>query len=272
MQYSGLPLSAIALLSVIAVFPSSVLSATLEERVQRIENKISSGALTDMFLQLEELRNEMQRLRGDIEVQTNAIEGIKKRQREIYLDIDRRLQALENRSGVPDTSVSDIPADTTVPSTSLTTPPADVKSPSTDVTDQQPPAGDPLVEQSLYRAALNMLKEGRYATAITQFRAFINKYPQSEYADNSLYWLGEASYVTQDYKQALQDFQRLTESFPNSPKYPDALLKTGYCQFELKDLTAAEQTLQQVLTRFPQSSAARLAKQRLQKLKLQKNG
>lgn len=272
MRSSVVRISAIALISgAIAVLPSVTLSATLEERVARIENKLSSNALGDLFLQIQELRDEVQRLRGQIDVQNNEIEGLKKRQREIYLDIDRRLQAIEQRFTssplpvAPSPTPPAAPAITTTPSATTGQAPA----PATGTTATQQPEVDPLVEQSVYRAALNMLKEGRYATAMTQFRAFLSKYPNSEYADNSLYWLGEASYVTQDYKQALIDFRKVTENYPNSSKYPDALLKIGYCLIELKDQEGAIKALNEVRSRFPASTAARLAEQRLQKLKIQ---
>jgi tol-pal system protein YbgF len=278
MQRVKIRISAVALLlGAIAVLPSVASSATLEERVSRIENKLSSNALGDLFLQIQDLRNEVQRLQGKIDVQNNEIEGLKKRQREIYLDIDRRLQAIENRFAAPantDAVQPNIPASppsTTEPAVSAgsDTGPASAAAPA------KPPAEpatvDPLVEQSAYRAALNMLKEGRYATAMAQFRAFLSKYPGSEYADNSHYWLGEASYVTQDYKQALLDFRKVVDNYPNSAKYPDALLKIGYCLFELKDQQGAIKALNEVRTRFPASTAARLAEQRLQKMKIQQN-
>ncbi len=47
---------------------------------------------------------------------------------------------------------------------------------------------------------------------------------------------------------------------------PDAMLKIGYCQMELGDKGAARTSLQQVMRQFPDTTAARLASQRLDQL------
>jgi TolA-binding protein len=56
------------------------------------------------------------------------------------------------------------------------------------------------------------------------------------------------------------------DGFPQSAKLADALLKVGYCNDELKNTDAARTALQQVMRRFPDTTAARLATQRLERL------
>ena len=48
-----------------------------------------------MLEDIETLRNEVQALRGEIEVQSNALSQLKERQRELYLGLDRRLLRVE---------------------------------------------------------------------------------------------------------------------------------------------------------------------------------
>ena len=62
------------------------------------------------------------------------------------------------------------------------------------------------------------------------------------------------------------------EKYPESRKTPDALLKIGYCNYELKRLAEARSSLSQVVQRFPDTTAARLASQRLAKMDAAKEG
>src|SRR5690348_11625864 len=72
---------------------------TLDERLGKIEQSSSAAAdrtaILDLSSQLDSLRNDMAKLRGQIEVLTNQIETASQRQKDLYLDIDTRLRKLE---------------------------------------------------------------------------------------------------------------------------------------------------------------------------------
>ncbi len=76
---------------------------TLEQRLQRIENALSNQGLLQMLQQLESLQLEISRLQGAVEVQTHTLEQLKKRQRDMYADMDRRLQRVESPVAPPGT-------------------------------------------------------------------------------------------------------------------------------------------------------------------------
>lgn len=69
---------------------------TIAERLERIESALSNQGLLEMVQQVQSLEEEINRLRGEMEVQNHALEQLKKRQRDLYTDIDRRIQRLEN--------------------------------------------------------------------------------------------------------------------------------------------------------------------------------
>lgn len=121
-------------------------------------------------------------------------------------------------------------------------------------------------EQAAYEQALNVLREGRYADAAAAYRKFLQTYPNGRYADNAQYWLAETQYVTRQFPQALDEFGKVVNGYSNSVKAPDALLKMGYIHYELGDWKAARENLQAVKQRFPDSTAARLASERLQRM------
>jgi len=225
----------------------------LEQRITRLEKLVEGQGLVDLYLRLETLQQEVQQLRGEVEVQANSIEGIKQRQRDLYLDVDRRLRQLELGA---------------VAKPSVTSPVAPARksvSPKPVVTTtgkKAPIATNPATEETAYRAAFKLLKEGRYTPATSRFRAFLKKYPSSAYADNAQYWLGEVSYVTRAYKKAISEFEKVLNNYPDSTKNADALLKQGYCYYELKDFAKANELLSAVISRYPHSTAARLAEKR----------
>lgn len=121
-------------------------------------------------------------------------------------------------------------------------------------------------EQAAYEQALNILREGRYADAAQAYRQFLANYPHGRYVDNAQYWLAETQYVTRQFPQALEEFGKVVNGYPNSAKAPDALLKMGYIHYEQGDWKAARENLQGVTQRFPDSTAARLASERLQRM------
>ena len=114
-----------------------------------------------------------------------------------------------------------------------------------------------------YQDAFALLKSGDYPAAIVAFREFLLRNPQSEYADNAQYWLGESFYVTEDYPQAISEYQTLLDAFPDSQKYTHALLKIGYAQEAMGEQMAARNTLDRLTRDYPNTTAARLAAERL---------
>ena len=61
----------------------------LQQRLEVLERKVR--ALSDVVLRLDDLQREVRQLRGEVEVQNHALESLKQRQRDLYLDLDNRL-------------------------------------------------------------------------------------------------------------------------------------------------------------------------------------
>jgi tol-pal system protein YbgF len=224
---------------------------------------------------------------------------MQKQQKDLYTDIDRRLQKLEqgskSNSGVP---VSPAPtfanpggSGTSGTSRSITTTPVPVRPASglggqagdsqasptaagtpANVAPQAAPSASSMSEveqnvaRSAYERAFNLLKQRRYKLAITSFKAFLETYPDASYADNAQYWLGEANYADREYKVALSEFEKVISTYPNSPKRADALLKIGYTYAELGNKKKALDTLSTIVSSYPGSTAARLAQKRIKTL------
>jgi tol-pal system protein YbgF len=254
------------------------LSGDVERQGRLVDNR----AVLDMIQQVDDLAGEVSQLNGAIEEQGHAIDDIKKRQRELYLDIDRRLRDLESRATTqaPASSVS-LPG--VAASTSAATPETTVEAASGSETAASiEPASTggssaALVpsattatqseEKAAYQAAFDTLKEGRYKKAKTEFKAFLAKYPNGSFSGNAQYWLGEAHYVPRYFDQGIVVFEKVLKMYPSSNKVPDAMLKLGYTFYELKQFPKAKSTLQLLRERFPKATAARLAAKRLDRIR-----
>ena len=239
---------------------------SIEGRLARIERMLESQTLVEMTLRMESMQQEMQQMFGEIEVMSHDISTLKRRQRDLYLDIDNRFKKLEAQSAGVDTGVA---TDQTATMSGN-----DV----TAKTDSLPTLGAPgepavvdeaVLQKKAYQMAFNLLREGKYDLAKTQFASFIKRYPESDYADNAQYWLGEVNYVLRDFSGALIEFNKVLTVYPNSSKYADALLKIGLSQYELEQWSQASTSFKTIIKKFPKSSAAQLAEKRLKKIKLQ---
>jgi tol-pal system protein YbgF len=249
----------------------------LSEEMSRQGRLIDNRAMLDMIQQVDEVSEDIGLLRGEIEVQGNDINEIKKRQRELYLDIDRRMRVLESgaTAQAPAGQISVPQVGTTASGGTTSTgqqtpsiePSTSEPATSTTASVSQTPSATQSAEKAAYQAAFDTLKEGRYKQAKTEFKTFLEKYPNSSFSGNAQYWLGEAHYVTRNFDQGVVEFEKVLKIYPTSNKVPDAMLKLGYTFYERKQFDQAKAVLQDLLKRFSKTTAARLATKRLDRIR-----
>src|SRR5512139_620391 len=195
--------------------PVQVRLDDLDSRVGRIDRIVSNQSLMQMAQRVDALQEEVRGLRGRIEELQNENAVLKKQQRDLYADLDKRLSEAASAAAATPPSATAAGSD----------------------------------ELSQYNRALEQLRARNYAAAVDGFRALASTFPNGQMADNTQYWLGEAYYVTAEYDQAAAAFQRVLANWPNSRKTPDAMLKLGFTQIEQNKLAAARATLQQLAGR-----------------------
>lgn len=278
--------TAAALLSLPAVVFSQT-QQTLEQRVAKLERMLDSGTLLKLLQSVEELKAEVRELRGQLEQQQYSLSQMTDRQRELYLDVDRRLQRVETAGvaagaavagaapGAATSTVGAAPTGSTSASATTTgSAAAGVAagagaSTSAGASQASSATVDPVKEQQAYQAAFNLLKAGRYDQAAKSFRTFLADYPNSKFADNAQYWLGESYYVTRNFDNAMREFEKLVAEHPDSQKLSHALLKVGYIHDELGQKDKAREVLTELTKNYPNSTAAGLATKRLERMRSQ---
>ena len=237
----------------------------INARLAKVERAVNNSALLDMLELLESLKTEVSSLRGEIEVQSHTIEQLKQRQRDLYTDVDSRLQRVEQNGSTASTEMA-----VTTESVESTEAAAEETSTDTAMADteseEMTEPADPAKAEAAYQKAFKLLKESRYDQALVAFKSFLKDYPSNPFSDNAQYWLGETNYVMQKYELAINEYQALLNSYPDSKKVSHALLKIGYSYAELGNASDAKKTLEEVKSQYPGTTAARLAAERLRKI------
>jgi tol-pal system protein YbgF len=186
----------------------------------------------DFANQVESIKADIAKLRGQIEVLTYELEAAQKRQKDFYVDLDNRLRKLE-------------------------TPPAEAK--------PETPKLDPAQETRDYEAALAGLKAAKFKEAASAFVAFIKAYPNSSLAASAHYWGGYAHAQARDHVGAAELFGKFATGWPKDERAPLALESRVASLDATKNFKAARATLEQLAESYPASDAGKRAKLRLKK-------
>jgi tol-pal system protein YbgF len=276
-------------------YPPVIDNSTYQEGAAQPARAPSNDAMIELLERMEQLQSEVQGLRGQVEEQAHAIEELKRRQDNIYTDMDERLQKLEpagaSESETPQTTGAQSPAESQTPEEQAG---AELQMGGESPQTAAPPAGEPGVmeeqpkpenipaapaesvpeaaeplpgdEKQLYQHAYGALKNAQYDQAIVLLKKLAEDYPSGEYADNAYYWLGETYKIKRDTEASRAAFDHLITNYPASPKVPDAILKLGFLEYEQNNPDKARELFNLILSKYPGSSASHLAKNKLQQM------
>lgn len=214
-----------------------------------------SSAQGMLFMQLQQMQGEIAQLRGMLEEQQNQIQRLQQEGLERYQDLDQRLM---NAGPGASNSQNSPAAGANAGGDSSATQNGDV--PRAGATNQ---SGDPEKEKLYYDAAFDLIKAKDFDKASQAFTAFLRKYPESRYAGNAQYWLGEVNLAQGDLQGAGQAFAKVSQAYPQHAKVPDSLYKLADVELRLGNQEKAQQMLRQVIAQYPDSSAAQLAQRQL---------
>lgn len=220
----------------------------------------STQSNAQLLNKLNGLQQEIQELRGQLDVQAHDLKALQEQQLAFYKDLDARLGATVKTP--PHRGAIDIGTPPVKPSAA--TPPSTPLPVMTPVSTT--PRGNPADEQISYLAAYELVKAKHYEDAIAAMQAFVTQYPQGGYTANATYWLGELYLATTDYSNAISHFQMVLQQFPSSSKAAPSMLKMGYALAASGKKQEAVAQLKQVVKQYPDTSTAQLAMLKLQSL------
>jgi tol-pal system protein YbgF len=212
----------------------------VDDRLGKLEAAVQDRrALLELSALIDALRQDMSKLRGQVEVLVNQNETLERRQRDLYVDLDARLRKMEQVQSKLEQAQAQVQERLTAPER------------------------EAAKEKEAYEAGLNQFKLGNYGAAIAAFQGFMSSFASSALLPSAQYWIGNAHYALRDFKTAILAQQKVVQTWPDNAKAPDALLNIASCHLESGDQKTARETLQQLIKRYPTSPAAEQARQRL---------
>lgn len=192
-----------------------------------------------LFLQVQQLRQEVMRLNGQVEEQANELRKLKSQSLERYVDLDKRLSEAGGVAPAPDASSGRNSGSSTASSPSG----QGASSPG---------------ETEAYRSAYALVRSQQFDQAISAFNAFLRTYPDGRFAPNAHYWLGELYLVIDppDLEASRQSFTLLLSEYPDNAKAPDAMYKLGKVQFLKGNREKSREYLEQVVRDYGNTNSA----------------
>ena len=215
----------------------------LEARIVSLEAVIKGGSLNDMLNQIELVKQDVSKLRGDMETLHHLNATVEQRQKDLYQDLDGRLRKIEEKS-----TAGSLPTPNKVAET-LPTP--EIKVPS---------------DQEVFDQASILLDGLKNKEAFQAFTDFIKQFPNSTLLPDAKYSLANAQFNLKNYKATIGTYQKLLDQHPDFEKNPEALLGLANAQIQLALIPEAKKSLKDLIKKYPKSDVIQNAQKRLKVL------
>ena len=206
----------------------------LEQRLNALE-PIAKNGLVELQTQVEALKQDIARLKGDLELASHHLDLAQQRQKDLYTDTDTRLRKLETAPTAPVEAVA-------------------------------PAAAKESIEQKQLEAANALSKDAKHKEAFAAYDKFLKDFPNSALAPDALYGLGYSQFALKNYKSSIATQQKLLDAHPESSQAPNAMMNMANSQIQLGQVPAAKKTLGELVKKYPDSEVTPTAKKRLKML------
>jgi tol-pal system protein YbgF len=240
-----------------------------EDQSSDSSNDINTNA--KLIDKIQALQQDIQELRGQLEVQAHDLKLLQQQQVAFYKDLDARIGTGSGKTAQTKPA-TDITLGSKTPD-ALPNPSAPGSSQTKTAQTSTAPLPviavsrtNPADEQISYLAAYELVKNKRYDDAITAMQTFTQKYPNGGYTANAEYWLGELYLVKKDYPKSIEHFEVVLHQHSSSSKSAASMLKVGYAYAANGDKEEAKKRFQQVVRNYPNTPTAKLARSKLEKI------
>ncbi|MFP4158888.1 MAG: tol-pal system protein YbgF [Desulfobacterales bacterium] len=120
-----------------------------------------------------------------------------------------------------------------------------------------------LDEEKLYSTAKKAYDEGDHETAVEGFELFLEKFADSDRADNARFWIGEVYFAEKWFEKAILEYEEVIKEYPDGNKVPGAYLKQGMAFEKLGETDNAKLVFQTLSEKYPDSNEAEIAGRQL---------
>ncbi len=217
---------------------------SLDRRVQSLESLINGKGLLDMQNQLEQIRQDVAQLKGDLEVVNHQLEDMRTKQNAQYTDLDTRVKGLESLAQQVSGQLG-------------------VAAPGAMGGDSGKASDASQQEARAFSEAESLNQAGKYKEAFTAYDNFLKTYAGSKLAPDALYGMGYAQFALKSYKSSVATQQKFLDSYASHPLAPNAMLSLANSQIQLGQIPAAKKTLKDLIAAHPSAEVTPSAQKRL---------
>ena len=251
------------------------------------QSSSNSDALSLLLEHNQQLRAELQALRGIVEEQGFELRKLQRDALNRYTSNDERLTALEGGASASSSLPTQAPL-----SPSISNSQRDVSSSVSNTnnavtaresvddfvgersslnnlqTSNRRGSLQPAVlsEQQLYQMAYDSVINSDFERSIAEFDQYMSVYPSGRFVTNAHYWKGQAYLYLERYSEAKESYEIILNRYEDSAKLADAMYGLGLAYQGLGNVTQARQLLNEIKRQFPNTGVANLADTKLLQL------
>ncbi len=264
--------------------------SSLEAKVTDLQQILQGGSLQQFNSKINEIFDDIAKIRGDVEVLQFNFESFEDRQKINYQDIENRfsrieeeLESLKNNSQNKEELIKEATQSNQAqevqenPVTSIESIQGDIAQ-ELESTEQQgvngnvetgkdlPPLIDEEQELNMFNDAEGLMRSTKYKEAFELFDRFVTTYPKSQRLVEAKKNIGYIQFALKNYKASLNTYDKLIANHPSHELMPEILYGKANTEIQLTRITKAKQTLRRIIKEYPNASNIESAKKRLKAL------
>ena len=265
----------------------------LESKITDLQQVLQGGSLQQFNNKINEIFDDLAKLRGDVEVLQFGLQSFEDRQKLNYQDIESRFEKLEQQLELlqeQPKKQQDVIQDNqkeldqgpinNVDQNVVQAVQDDINQELLDeekvsssnqidggvVENQLPPLIDEEQEMNMFNDAEGLMRSTKYTEAFELFDRFITTYPKSQRLVEAKKNIGFIQFALKNYNASLKTYEKLIQNHPDHELMPEILYGKANTEIQLTQITKAKQTLRIIIKDYPNASNIESAKKRLKAL------
>lgn len=253
----------------------------LESKIIDLQQVLQGGSLQQFNNKINEIFDDLAKLRGDVEVLQFSVQSFEDRQKLNYQDIESRFEKLEQQIDLfqeQPKKQQDIVQDNLIQSyqdqiNNINQEFLDEdKASSTNqveggvIENTLPPLIDEEQALKMFNDAEGLMRSTKYKEAFEMFDRFVTTYPKSLRLVEVKKNIGFIQFALKNYNASLKTYEKLIQNYPDHELMPEILYGKANTEIQLTQITKAEQTLRKIIKEYPNASNIESAKKRLKAL------
>ena len=265
----------------------------LEAQITDLQQVLQGGSLQQFNNKINEIFDDLAKLRGDVEVLQFGLQSFEDRQKLNYQDIESRFEKLEQQlellqeqpkkqqdvvqdnsrelnldpiNNIDQNAVQAVQNDINqeLLDEEKGSPANQIKE--NGVENKLPPLIDEEQAMNMFNDAEGLMRSTKYKEAFELFDRFVTTYPKSQRLVEAKKNIGFIQFALKNYNASVKTYEKLIQNHPDHELMPEILYGKANTEIQLTRITKAKQTLRKIIKEYPNASNIESAKKRLKAL------